>query len=52
MYEDSVVGCSCVDCEYERKLVEQFEIEDAPNPLCKLHGEPECFTCGPECYDC
>lgn len=52
MYEDSVVGCTCVDCEYERKLVQRLEVEDVPDPLCVPHKEPECHVCGPEDYDC
>lgn len=45
---------TCVDCERERKFVEQYEIpdleeegdgEEAPVITCPGHGLTECYDC-------
>jgi hypothetical protein len=35
--------CDCVDCQAERRLVE--ELEEEPSFFCVKHNEPECIEC-------
>lgn len=57
MYEDSIDGCECVDCQQERALVLKWErihgAQDDGLGICPTHYEPECKDCAAgEGYDC